>query len=424
MKYVEALSYLNEQGRFGIKPGLERIKLLLERLENPQAGIAFVHVTGTNGKGSVSSMLTSIFQAAGLRTGKFISPHLERWNERINIDGQDVSDEDFSSAIGKVKEVADTIEVEDLLPTQFEILTAAAFLLFKKAKLDLVVLEVGMGGLFDSTNVITPECSIITNIGIDHTQYFGETLEAIAREKAGIIKQGIPVVTGAESVALNILIDKAVPLKADLHSFRIDFTAINLGGDVTHQRFMFRKGEFVANFTVGLGGDHQVANAALAVMASRLLSEKHPEITVEAMQKGLLEVKWPGRLELLGENPTVILDGAHNFNGAQALRMALDKFYPGQDVCFIIGIMEDKDVESVINVLVRDTDFLIAVSADDSLRAAKPENIVKFSKAKSLMINNLAGAIDKANEIAGKEGLICIAGSLYLAGLVKGIWTK
>lgn len=424
MKYNEALDYLNKQGRFGIKPGLERIAFLLEKLGNPQKDISFVHVTGTNGKGSVTSMLTSIFQAAGLKTGKFISPHLQSWTERININGSDVTHRQFADAIGVIKNVADDITDEELLPTQFEVLTAAAFWLFKQAGLNLVVLEVGMGGLFDSTNVVTPECSIITNVGIDHTQYFGETLEEIAREKAGIIKAGIPVVTAAESVALNILIDKAAPLKAEIFTLRVDFTAINLGGNIHQQRFMFRKGDFVANFTVALGGDHQVANAALAVMAAKILSAKHSELTVETIQKGLMEVKWPGRLELLAESPAIILDGAHNINSAEALRVALDKFYPGQDICFVLGIMSDKDIEGVVNALIHDTDFLIAVSADDSERAASPEKIVKFTKAKHLLCSDLGAAIDKAKEIAGADGIVCITGSLYLAGRVKDIWTK
>ena len=424
MNYNEALAYLNNQGRFGIKPGLERIRLLLEKLGNPQEGISFVHVTGTNGKGSVTSMLTSIFQSAGLKAGKFISPHLQNWTERINIEGQDVSEQQFADALAHVKSVADTFEDPESLPTQFEILTAAAFWLFKEAQLDLVVLQVGMGGLLDSTNVIRPECSIITNIGIDHTQYFGETLEEIAREKAGIIKEGIPVVTAAESVALNILVDKAAPLKADLYVFRIDFTAISLGGNVKQQRFMFRKGGFVANFTVSLGGDHQVANAALAVMAAKLLSEKHPQLTVEAMQEGLLKVNWPGRLELAGEHPDVILDGAHNLNSAEALRAALDKYYPGKDICFIIGVMKDKNIEGLVDALVHDTDTLIAVPADASDRAAKPEEIVKFSHGKNLLYDNLAEALATARKTAGEDGVICITGSLYLVGQVKSLWTN
>ena len=421
MNYNEALKYLDKQQHFGIKPGLDRIQLLLEKLGNPQEGMTFVHIAGTNGKGSVTSMLTSICASAGLKTGNFTSPHLESYNERIYINGKDVSDEEFSEAVSKVKEVADMITQEEFCPTQFEVLTAAAFYLFKKAGLDIVVLEVGMGGLFDSTNVIVPECSIITNVGIDHTGYLGETLEDIANQKAGIIKAGIPVVTAAESVALNILIDKAVPLKADLHVFRIDFTAIAMGGDLGKQRFMFRKGDFVANFVVSLGGDHQVSNAALAVMASRILSEKHPQITVEAIQEGLLNVKWPGRLELLHEQPDIILDGAHNPQGAMALRTALDKYRPGQNITFIIGIMKDKDIEAMIDVLVRDTDTLIAIKADDSERAAIPDEIIKYSKGNNIICDDLKEAVSAARKAAGNNGTVCIAGSLYLAGRIRHI---
>ena len=424
MNYSEALDYLNTQGRFGIRPGLERIKLLLAKLGNPQCGISFVHVTGTNGKGSITSMLASIFQEAGLKAGKFTSPHLQVWTERININGQDIAKEDFANAISVVKEATKTIEDRDSMPTQFEILTAAAFWLFKKAKLDIVVLEVGMGGLLDSTNVIRPECSIISNVCIDHTQYFGETLEKIAKEKAGIIKEGVPVVTAAASVALNIIIDTAVPLKAPVHVFQRDFTAIGMGGNMKEQHFMFRRGDFTAKFTVSLAGDHQMVNAALAVMATKILSEKYPELTVEATKEGLKRVKWPGRLEVIAENPDVLLDGAHNVNGAEALRVALNKYYPGKDICFIVGIMKDKDIESIVKILMCETDTLIAVYADDSERAAKPEDIARFFHGKTLSCDTPKEALVLAREVVGEEGVICIAGSLYLVGYIKDLWTN
>lgn len=422
MDYNESLEYLHEQQRFGIKPGLERIRLLLGKIGNPQEGMTFVHISGTNGKGSVTSMITNVFKTAGLKTGEFTSPHLERYNERININGHDVSDEGFAEAITIVKQAADSIKDEELMPTQFEILTAAAFYLFKEAELDIVVLEVGMGGLFDSTNVITPECSIITNIGMDHTDYFGDTLEDIARQKAGIIKEGIPVVTAAESVALNILVDKAAPLKAELYVFRIDFTAIAMGGDISRQKFMFRKGDFVATFEVALGGDHQVANAALVVMAARLLSDKHPEITVAAIQEGLSTVKWPGRLELLQSQPDIILDGAHNLQGAIALRTALDKYRPNQSITFVLGIMKDKDITGIVDTLVTSNDTLIATRADLSERAAVPDDIVKVSKGNNIVCENLEEAIAAAKKAAGNNGCICVAGSLYLVGRAKHIF--
>ncbi|MDR2006651.1 MAG: bifunctional folylpolyglutamate synthase/dihydrofolate synthase [Acidaminococcales bacterium] len=422
MNYQESLKYLAEKGNQGIKPGLERINILLKKLGCPQEGISYVHVTGTNGKGSVTSMLTSIFEAAGLKTGKFTSPHLEKWNERINIRGRDVTDEEFGEAVSAVAGAAKALGEGLEQPSQFELVTAAAFWLFRKAGVDAAVLEVGMGGLWDATNVITPECSIITNVAIDHIEYLGETIETVAREKAGIIKPGVPVVTAAESVALNTLIDKAAPLHCAMYTFRLDFTAIGLGGDFEKQRFIFRSGDFVANFTLALAGDHQVANAALTVMAARLLSSKHPEITVTAIQKGLETVKWPGRLELYSQSPCVILDGAHNPSGAIALRAALNKYCPGKSVSFVLGIMKDKDIKGIVEELVNEDDSLIAVPADASARAAGPEEIIKYSRGKNSVSYDLEKALAQAIAGAGADGAVCIAGSLYLAGQVKSIW--
>jgi dihydrofolate synthase/folylpolyglutamate synthase len=347
MNYQEALAYLDKTSNRGIKPGLERTLLMLEKLGHPEKGLSYVHVTGTNGKGSVASMLASIFQAAGLKTGKFTSPHLEKWNERVNICGQDVSDDALAVALSKAKDAAGFVGEDLGNPSQFELLTVAAFWLFHEAGLDIVVLEVGMGGLLDATNVIVPECAVITNVGLDHTEYLGDTLEAIATEKAGIIKPGVPVVTAAESVALNVIVDTAAHLKAPTHIFRSDFTAIALGGHINQQKFIFRGGAFVANFTLNLGGYHQVVNAALAVMTAKILAKKYPAITLDAIMEGLDRVVWPGRLELHQQHPDILLDGAHNINGALALRTALDKYYPTKNVVFVLGMMKDKDINGV-----------------------------------------------------------------------------
>ena len=419
MDYNESLRYLSSLESFGIKPGMQRISLLLEKLGHPEKAVHFVHVAGTNGKGSVTSMLTSIFAAAGLKTGKFISPHLVKWNERIQINGEDVSDEKLAQVITAVKEVADEVAVELEQPTQFEIFTAAAFLLFAQWPLDLVVVEVGMGGLLDSTNVIIPECVVITNVSMDHTDRCGHTIEEIAEQKAGIIKEGVPVVTAAESVALSAIIDKAAPVKADIHLLRRDFTAISLGGSIEQQKFLFRQGEYVATLTVSLGGDHQVSNAALAVAAARLLTKHYPSIDTAAIEQGLLSVKWPGRLERIAEQPDIILDGAHNLHGAAALRRALNKYYAGRSICFILGIMRDKDVEGIVRELVKQEDSLIAVPADKSVRAALPEVIAAVLPEQAQAEQDFAVALDKARQIAGSDGVICIAGSLYLVGRAK-----
>jgi dihydrofolate synthase/folylpolyglutamate synthase len=424
MNYRQTLRYLSEKGNAGIKPGLDRIKLLLEYLGNPERGVSYVHVAGTNGKGSVTSMLTSICEAAGLKAGRFISPHLSKWNERIHIGGRDITNREFSAAVSETRPAAERVAAELGDPSQFEIVTAAAFLLFKKAGVDVAVLEAGMGGLFDATNVVTPECTVITNIGLDHTEYLGSSLEAVAGEKAGIIKPGAPVVTAAESVALNVIIDKAASLRAPIYVLRADFAAIFLGGDLKEQRFLFRRADFTEQFTVGLGGDHQIANAALAVMSARLLAQKHGQITVQAMKDGLRIVKWPGRLELCDKAPDVILDGAHNVHGAAALRAALNKYRPGRPVCFVLGIMKDKDVKGMVEELLNPGDRLFSVAADATERAAGPRDIAAYGPAGSKAFSSLTAALKGASAAAGPDGVVCIAGSLYLAARVKDLWAK
>ncbi len=419
MNYEQSIEYITTKGSFGIKPGLERILLMLKKLGNPHEKTNFIHITGTNGKGSVTCMIENILQQAGLRTGKFISPHLEKWSERISSLGQDISEEQLALIISKIEPIASEVAKELEAPTQFEIITAAAFVYFAEQELDLVVLEVGMGGMLDSTNVVVPKCSIITNIGLEHTQFLGKTIEKIASEKAGIIKKDVPLITAAESVALNILIDKAAPLHAQTHIFRRDFTTISLSGNILGQSFLFRRGDFVATFKLKLAGHHQIINAALAVMAALILSQEYPQITTPIIQKGLENAFWPGRLELLQADPDIILDAAHNLDGAMVLRDALDKYYPGQDIYFIFGAMKDKNICGMIKELVRENDFLLAVPADNSDRAENPEKIAALSPNNSKVQTDILSAINEAVTCAKKNQVICIAGSLYLIGNVK-----
>ncbi len=424
MDYKEALEYLSSLASFGIKPGLGRMEKLLDQLGNPHKQLACVHITGTTGEGSVTRMLAAILGAAGYKTGAFTSPHLVKWNERILLDEDDVSDERLAAALTKVQEAVERAEMADDPPTQFEVLTTAAFLIFAEEKVDIATIEVGMGGLLDSTNVITPLCSIITNVSFDHMDRCGYTLEDIAVHKAGIIKPGAPAVTAAESVALSTIIDKAVPLKAELYALRRDFTALPLGGDLSKQRFLFRQGDYSGNFELALGGDHQVANAALVVMAARLLADKFSSLDDAAIQKGLAAVKWPGRLEQIAEKPDTVLDGAHNVGGATALRNALNKYRLGQPTVFVMGMMRDKDIAGVVSELVQPGDTLFAVPADDSERAAEPEVIASFTSQPIKIFFDIGEAIGEARSLAGEDGLVVIAGSLYLAGRVKSLWTK
>lgn len=421
MTYDEALSYLESLGAFGIKPGLQRIELLLKKLGQPQKKTQFVHVTGTNGKGSVTSMLTNIFKSAKLKTGNFTSPHLVKWNERININGVSVSDEQLAEAIEKVKVAAD--EVGTLLepPTQFEIITAVAFYLFAQAKLDIVVLEVGMGGLLDSTNVIEPLCSVITNVSLDHTDKLGDSLQELAEQKAGIIKTNIPVVTATEGEVLTVVQTEAVKKNAKVYLLGKDFSVTIQESSFAQQQFTFNYGQNSYSYMISLAGKHQVDNAALAVMTALLVSEKYSSITQQTIKEGLSQTRWAGRLEQIEDKPIVIVDGAHNLASAKVLRKAIDDYFSSQKICFVLGIMKDKDIKGIVDVLVQKQDILLATRADDSTRAAQPEDIVKHTSAQSFTFADVEKAIDKAKELALKDGVVIIAGSLYLVGQVKAL---
>ena len=421
MTYDEALGYLESLGTFGIKPGLERIGLLLEKLGNPEQKVQFVHVTGTNGKGSVTSMLTNIFRCAGLQTGNFTSPHLVKWNERITLQGESVTDEQLAQTIGKVKVAADAVAEVLEQPTQFEIITAVAFCLFAEAKLDIAVLEVGMGGLLDSTNVITPVCAVITNVSLDHTDKLGNSLLELAEQKAGIIKQGVPVVTAAEAAVLSVLRAKATSEHAKLYVLGKDFRVDIQESQFAEQKFTFCYEDTSQVYTIGLAGEHQVNNAALAVMTAVLVRAKYPVMTDDVIAEGLATTTWAGRLEQIADDPTIILDGAHNLASAEVLRRAIDSYFATKKVCFVLGIMKDKDIQGIVDVLVKQTDLLVATLADDSTRAAQPEDIVKFSKANSFSEKTVVKAIAKAKELVGSDGVIVIAGSLYLVGQVKAL---
>ena len=349
MNYTETLAYLDGLGKFGIHLGMERIEALLKELGNPEQKVRTIHVTGTNGKGSVTSMITNILLVSGLKVGKFTSPHLVRYNERIEVDGKEISDEDFALVVTAVRRAVENVMVKGTdQPTQFEVLTAAAFLHFALQKLDYAVIEVGLGGLWDSTNVITPVVSVITNVSLDHTDRCGKTVEEIAMQKAGIIKDGIPVVTAAEGEALGPIQAMSLFKQAPLYIYGKAFTGQEVSSSMDGQTFTLSAGDYHSNYDVKLPGAHQILNTAVAVVAAKLASKQDSRINEMALHQGVAFTKWPGRLERISQKPDVIMDGAHNPAGADVLRAALDKYYSGKKICFIFGMMGDKDISQVI----------------------------------------------------------------------------
>lgn len=423
MNYVESLAYLESVGKFGIQLGMERIEGLLKELDNPEQKIKTVHVTGTNGKGSVSSMITNILLAADLKVGKFTSPHLVKYNERININGQDISDEDFAVAITAVKQAADNIVKKGVCeqPTQFELLTAAAFLYFYLQKVDYAVIEVGMGGLWDSTNVITPVVSVITNVTLDHTDRCGTTVERIAMQKAGIIKEKVPVVTAAEgNEALGPIVSFAMFKEAPVYLYGKAFYGTEIESSMEGQKFTLHAGDFYASdYEIKLPGEHQIKNTSVAIVAAKLVSKQDERINELALHIGVANTLWPGRLERIKKNPDIILDGAHNPSGAEALRKALDKYYPQQKVHFVFGMMGDKDMSGVIKTLIHEDDVVYTVRADQGNRAAEASTLAELIGKNAVAKDSLEEAYDLALKNAGEKGIVCVCGSLYLVGEFK-----
>lgn len=474
MNYEESLAYLDELNVFGMNFGLARIEKLLYLLGEPQKAYRTIHVTGTNGKGSVTAMLASGLQAAGIRTGMYISPHLYSYTERMVIDGRQVSEAQFADALSVVRDICEFMTGEgDEHPTQFEVITAAAFLLFQKARVEYAVIEVGLGGLLDSTNVIVPEVSVITNVTFEHGDKCGGTLEGIAHHKAGIIKPGVPVVTGAEGKALEIIRAEAAAKGCDCYVLGEDFSAAamkplgqlsippNLGatGYGTQDRALTDMqmealsklhmdcsecgdGEQLVTFKgknaifgsidykLSLLGLHQVQNSAIAAAVMMVLATDDLRFTKKVIKQGMKRAAWPGRFELLkGYEYKVLLDGAHNPAGISALRASLDYYFPAEKRVFVLGILKDKDYEQMLDILLRPEDRVV-LTTPDSERAAEPEELLPYVKSECReAVPDAAAALQRGHELAKAIGepcntlLIC-AGSLYLIGALRELMVK
>ena len=385
MTYEESLIYLANLCKFGINLGLARIEKLLELMDHPERQFKTIHVTGTNGKGSTTAMLASILQAAGIKTGMYTSPHLSNYTERMMIDGQEASPMEFAKAIEYTSQFVEKIVAQDLgHPTEFEVLTAAAFHYFAVCGVEYAVIEVGLGGLLDSTNVIVPEVTVITNVTLDHIDKCGSVITDIAHHKAGIIKQGVPLITAAKGQALDVIRHIAEDKSAKIYIYGQDFSA-KFAGLVEHRQKVVlevSRARNIGTFVVNLLGHHQVDNCAVAVMAALVLAEKEQRITLSALRRGLLEVCWPGRFEVIPGKPTIIIDGAHNQDGARGLRKNLNEFYADKEIVFLLGILRDKDVTAIIKELIGSSDKVVVV-APISQRAGEPQDIAREIQGRS-----------------------------------------
>jgi dihydrofolate synthase/folylpolyglutamate synthase len=419
--YAKALDELYQLQKFGIKLGLNSTRNLLERLGDPHQAVRCVHIAGTNGKGSVGAMLEAALLAAGVRTGFYTSPHLVRFSERFRLDGREAAPGELEELMRRVWQVVDHREP----PTFFEFVTAMAFLWLAEAGAEWTVLETGLGGRLDATNVCWPGVTVITNIGLEHTEYLGGTLKLIASEKAGIIKQGVPVVHGVQQPAARQVVEgRAGELGAPV---------VRRGRDIGFRRG--REGLFslggrlwsLSGLTTNLAGRHQPANACLALGALECLAEAGVPVGPQALRQGLARVSWPGRMERwdAGEaGPSVWLDGAHNLAAARTLVENLDVVRAGRSpLVMVCGVMADKDLRRILDVLVPAADRVV-FSRPRYQRAAEPQALaaVAPSDAPPAEVEpDLGRALERARSMAGPGGVVLVTGSLFTVGEARAL---
>ena len=404
MNYPDSVQFLYALGNEikSAKLGLERIIAVLAALGNPERAFRVVHVAGTNGKGSTCAMIEAGLRSAGIRTGLFTSPHLIEPTERIQIDGIPVSPSDFERAFNIVHETAEKLDL-DCHPTYFETVTAMAFWLFREKRVGTAVVEVGLGGRLDSTNVVQPVLTVITPIDFDHEAYLGHTIEAIASEKAGILKPGVPAVFARQRPEAAAVIERRA---AELHApvtRAEDFEIRDLHIDARGSRF--------SGIVCPLAGEHQVDNAVTAALALRVLG---------ISPDGIAETRWPGRIEHVSPNPDIILDGAHNPAGARSLARYLERFYGSRRIWLVYGAMRDKAIDEVAGILFPIATELV-LTAPDTSRALRPEALAEFA-GRGHIEPTVETAIDYARTHAADEDVIVITGSLFVVGEARKLF--
>ena len=416
MNGKDAVSYIDSFQWQAHAPGLERIRALLGQLGDPQQQLRFVHVAGTNGKGSTSALLDACLRQAGLRVGLYTSPHLVRYNERFRINGEEVSDEALCAAAARVKAAADTMEDA---PTQFELLTCVGFCCFEAAGCDIVVLEVGLGGRLDATNVIpAPEAAVITRIGLEHTELLGDTLEKIAAEKAGIVKAGGTVVLGDHAEPVRRTVEE-ICRQRGARLIQAEEPA-PLARSLEGQRFSWGRYPEVC---LSLLGEHQLQNAATALAVLEVLRERGWPIPDQAVLEGMAHAVWPGRFECAGTHPAIIVDGGHNPQCAQAVAASLAAYFPGKKISFLMGVLADKDFRGIFDPIVPLAERIAAVTPD-SHRALPAAELCRklageYGFADAAAYPDAAAALAALRESVGPEDVICVCGSLYMIGEVR-----
>ncbi len=418
MNPSEALKYIDSLDKFGINLGLSRISMLMEALGNPQLSYPCAHIAGTNGKGSVCAFTSSVLSASGLKTGLYTSPPLEFFGERARINGELMREASLPALLQKVIDAAKKNENLAGL-TQFEVITALSFDYFAEEKIDFGVIEVGMGGRLDSTNVINPVACAITNVSLEHSEQLGPTEALIAREKAGIAKTGVPLVTAATGEALAEIRALCAEVKAPLYVNGVDFCATRRGDRYDYSGI----GINLKDIACGLPGAYQRDNLAVALALLESIRGAGFAISEENIFEGIAKTRWPGRLELFGAGPRVLLDGAHNPHAAKALKTALESGFERKRLILVMGILGDKDALSIVKDLAPLADEVI-LTRSDSKRAISPEELVAMSASANISARlspSLEEGWKMALGAASSEDLVVITGSLTLVGQARGI---
>jgi len=423
MRYKEAMDYIHKVGNFGSNYGLERTLRLLEHLNSPEKRIKFIHVAGTNGKGSTTAMITRLLREKGFKVGMYTSPFLEEFEERIQIDGNNIPKDILGNLMDEVKDAVDKVIEEGYNhPTEFEIITCLMFLYFFREKVDYAVIEVGLGGRLDSTNVITPMVSVIASISFDHTNLLGNTLREIAGEKAGIIKKGVPVVTyPQEKEALEVLEAKAKEMNSRLYIVSEDDGKLL---EVCDEERIFQKvqvkfGNDTIDMKLPLLGEHQITNMLVALKTYEVLSNIEGfEISTNEIQEAISKVTWIGRLETMKRNPLLVIDGAHNIQGIRSLRANVEKYFKYKNIYLLLGILADKQVEEMVQEITPMAKKVYALTphSDRAELAGDLKKVIDKYNDNCIALESYKEALELALKEADKEDLILVSGSLYMIG--------
>ena len=418
MNYAEARVYLDEVSKYGSVLGLENMRELLGRLGNPQDDLKFIHISGTNGKGSVLAYLSTILSGGGYRTGRYISPTLFSYRERIQVDEQKIEKESLAHHVTAIAKAIEEMKAENAgNPTAFEVETALAFLYFKEKDCDIVVLETGLGGALDATNIIkTTVMEVIAPISMDHMDFLGDTLEKIAMQKAGIIKPHTAVVSASQEPDAKKVLNH-VCKENQCSMYMVDPAQItDVLYDIEEQRFSYKNWK---NVKITLAGSYQILNAALALEGVEELRRLGYRLTDEQVRQGLYRAVWRGRFTLLSKNPAVIIDGAHNPGAAKELKHSLDLYFKGKDLYYIFGVFQDKDYQEVIRLTAPLAKHIITVQTPGNPRALPADELKEAVQAVNPSVEaaqSIQEAVKKSLQLAKKEDAIIIFGSLSFLG--------